>query len=105
MKKKAPEQTDHHFYVDKLFNVWFRYRFTVQASTKEEANAKAMEIYSQNKLYEPICQEEYLGGTMDFIQPSAPDYLPTLEIYNQFDEKIFDNSLDYIDITDIQKPD
>lgn len=43
MKKKAPEQTDHHFYVDKLFNVWFRYRFTVQASTKEEANAKAID--------------------------------------------------------------
>lgn len=105
MKKKAPEQTGYHFYVDKLFNVWFRYRFTVQASTKEEANAKAMEIYLQNKLYEPICREECLRGTMDFIEPSAPDYLPTSEMYDQFDEKIFDNSLDYIDITDIQNPD
>jgi len=101
MKKKLPKQTEHHFYLDKLFNAWFRYRFTVQASTKEEANAKAMEIYSQDKLYEPICQEECLHCTMDFIEPSAPDYLPTVEIYNQFDEKIFDNGLDYIDINAI----
>jgi len=90
------------FYADQQCKVWIRARFFVTASSQDEANQIAIDIITDPSLFHGG-KEEYLHLTIEKLQPELPFPRPTVEIYTHKDELIYDNLLDSIDITDIQK--
>jgi len=93
----------HPFYADKQYKVWIRIRFFIEADSQEEANQKAIDALSGPSSKLSGKKEEYLHLTLEQLFPEPPFPRPTIELYTHEDELIYDNLLDSINITDIQK--
>ena len=107
-KKKQQPPPDpiqkHPFYIDRLVQVWFRYRFPIYAASKEEALEKAKETFNgdDDNLLGSDFQEECLYTTTVFIPPQGPNYKPTKEMFYAWDpDPILDNGIDSINIDDL----
>lgn len=94
----------HLFYIDRLCQVWFRYRFQVYSASKEEAFEKAKDIFENNDedLIGPNFQEECLYNTMVIFPPQSPNYETTKEMFYAWDlDPIASNGIDSIDLNDL----
>jgi len=106
--KKQQAQPDpiqkHPFYIDRLVQVWFRYRFPIYAASKEEAFEKAKDVFHNNDddLIGPNFEEECLYNTTIVIPPHGPNYEPTKEMFYAWDlDPIASNGIDSIDLNDL----
>lgn len=86
-----------NFYQDQKTTVWDRNRFSVEASTYDEAVEKVRSIKDlliaeseQNGIKLNSC--ETLFDTMEHLSPEDNGGCPTLEIFNENGEEITNNA-------------
>ena len=79
-----------NFYLDQKVTTWYRTNFEVEAENLEEAEKKAIELYSNAELDE--INWEQIDGTIELLPIEDNAGFSTAEIYIDNGTMIFDNT-------------
>lgn len=92
MKQQNPETKEFEFYIEEKLMIWNRLKFSVEAETLEEAKEKAKYMVTKEREDIEFWDNVMLYDTLTEMEVGDNEGNPTLELYYDDGEMLYDNA-------------